>query len=619
MTINRLHFYLSVILLSFISSAFADTWLFDFGPANQTTTSNYNNITNPGVHTVNSLVNSEGLATSLSLGISIPFNTTATNSNGTTSPAPETGFLPTATRDSFFGNAVSFQGQTAPNAQLRLTGLDRAQVYDFTLFASRTGVTDNRQTEYKATGSNSKTAFINAAENTSQVALLTDIQPATDGSVVLDLAPGPDNTNSNRFYYLGAMKIVSRVPTCAAEDGSYDDALVKYPFVDGVSPYNMGHWIYRPAGYSYGPCKKYPLLVWLHGAGETCSKASLDSLVIRSSLNSPGYQIQQGTAYTNQRPFLNGLILQPQTCSSWNATDLDALIEYVKTKVRVDEDRIYVTGLSLGGGGTWAYAASKYTKVAAIVPIAGTEQSLSSINAASHVPTWAFHNYNDTNTKGLNPETSLFRCKNYTPRECTIEHIDRMSPFAETGVMFGYSPDHGATMATSDRTANLAKMLPTDLLPTQWNWSNGRLPLDPSAKTILTIFAANGHGGWTTAYSMQDMWLWLYAQKREPAPTIKINSPLVTPANAGVSSGATIVISTKIGLTGVPLGQLTVDLKVLGGSHAAVMNYDSITKIYSLSYSLPAGLTPGVKGIGITAVDTNGNRTVKFLTLTLDP
>lgn len=438
------------------------------------------------------------------------------------------------------------------------------------------------------------------------------------------MAPGLANSNSTRFYYIGAMKIVSRtiVPdTCVGDDPALDDKLSQYTYIDDPLSYPMGHWLYRPAGYSDLPCKKYPLLVWLHGAGETCSNGSLD-ILNKSSLNSPGYQILQGTAYSNQRPFLNGIILQPQTCDGWSALNIDAMVEYVKTKVRVDDERIYVTGLSLGGGGTWAYAASKYTKVAAIVPIAGTESALSSINAASHVPTWAFHNYNDTNVKStsLGPVTDLFRCKRHTPRECTIEHIDRMIPFATTNAMQNYSFDAGATQATTHRTSTLIKSLPGDLLPTQWNWNNGTAPLDSSAKTLLTIYATTGHSGWANTYNSQVMWQWLYAQHREPAPTLKISSQTITPLNASINSGAAILISTKISVTNVPLATVSADLKPLGGSANTPLVYDSVSKTYRLTYILPAiGVNAGTKGIGIVAVDTSGNRTLKYVTFTVDP
>jgi len=230
-----------LLLFIFLSSSIhAETWLFDFGPATQNTTPGYNNINNPGIQTHTGLINSEGSTTGASLTISIPFNTDGTNPNGTTTPAPETGFVASATRDSFFGNVVTFQGISAPNAQMRLSGLDPAQRYDFSIFASRMGVTDNRQTEYKITGLNSVTAYLDASANTANVATIIDIQPATDGTIVIDLAPGPANTNSTKFYYMGAMKIVSRtlVPdTCDASDPTLDDKLTKYTYVAGISVY----------------------------------------------------------------------------------------------------------------------------------------------------------------------------------------------------------------------------------------------------------------------------------------------------------------------------------------------------------------------------------------------
>ena len=110
----------------FTNGANAETWLFDFGPSSQTSSPGYNNITNQGIQAYTGLINSDGQTTGLSLTITIPFNQGGTNSNGTTSPAPETGFVANATRDSFFGNTVSFQGNVVPNSQLKISGLDPA-------------------------------------------------------------------------------------------------------------------------------------------------------------------------------------------------------------------------------------------------------------------------------------------------------------------------------------------------------------------------------------------------------------------------------------------------------------------------------------------------------------
>ena len=58
---------------------------------------------------------------------------------------------------------------------------------------------------------------------------------------------------------------------------------------------------------------------------------------------------------------------------------------------RIDTTRIYVTGLSLGGFGTWAYARAKPERVAAVVPIAGGGSTGTAVCAMRDVPVWAFH------------------------------------------------------------------------------------------------------------------------------------------------------------------------------------------------------------------------------------
>src|SRR6478736_1660170 len=115
MSFKNILLRISIFAIIFFSfTAYADTWLFDFGPASQITTPNYNNITNPGIQSYTGLINVDGQTTGASLTITIPFNTGGTNSNGTTTPGVETGFPANATRDSFFGNVISFQGNIVP-------------------------------------------------------------------------------------------------------------------------------------------------------------------------------------------------------------------------------------------------------------------------------------------------------------------------------------------------------------------------------------------------------------------------------------------------------------------------------------------------------------------------
>ena len=69
---------------------------------------------------------------------------------------------------------------------------------------------------------------------------------------------------------------------------------------------------------------------------------------------------------------------------------VDEMVEAARTRFRIDDRRIYVTGLSLGGNGSWMYAIDFPEKVAAIVPIAGWGEP-SRACAMKAVSTWAFH------------------------------------------------------------------------------------------------------------------------------------------------------------------------------------------------------------------------------------
>jgi poly(3-hydroxybutyrate) depolymerase len=188
----------------------AEIWNFDFG-ATGTPTSGANNITNPGVHTRTSLVNSSGQATGVALSITIPFNRSGANTLGTQTPSSSVEFPASATRDSFFGNAAaSWNGYLVTNSRIELTGLDPNYAYDFVVFASRMSVSDNRDTEYKFSGANVSTAYLNASNNTTLSPAVPGIRPTSSGVIAIDIKPGPANTEVHRAFYIGAMKMTSR-------------------------------------------------------------------------------------------------------------------------------------------------------------------------------------------------------------------------------------------------------------------------------------------------------------------------------------------------------------------------------------------------------------------------
>lgn len=145
----------------------------------------------------------------------------------------------------------------------------------------------------------------------------------------------------------------------------------------------VGYYTYRPEAHYLHPEEKFPLLLFLHGAGE---KGNGTTELSRVLVYGPPKLINQG----NDLPFI---VVSPQLPSSqggWSVSHIDELIARAKTESRVDTTRIYVTGLSMGGYGTWAYAVARPAVVAAVVPIAGAGSTGQACQMRT-VPVWAFH------------------------------------------------------------------------------------------------------------------------------------------------------------------------------------------------------------------------------------
>lgn len=206
---------LGAALLVFLGpSLSAQTYLIDFGGANITTRgpipddpNNYwNNVgtaigsTTNGVLT--NLVSSLNSTSTISLAMISRFN--GNNENGA---QVSTIYPVDATRDSLYGNTEIFNNLTNIFPSFKLTGLDPATKYTLTFYASRTGVSDIRETDYTVTGGNSGLATLDAANNIDSTASVVDITPDGAGEIRIDLTPSANNNNGNHFTYLGVLQV----------------------------------------------------------------------------------------------------------------------------------------------------------------------------------------------------------------------------------------------------------------------------------------------------------------------------------------------------------------------------------------------------------------------------
>jgi hypothetical protein len=206
--------------IALAAQAYAAPIFLDFGDSAQPTPGNYNNliVNPPPTLSIPNLIDSTGAATGFGANVSGFFN--GSNTQGTTAPTgAASAFHAQATRDNGFGHAAAFGGNPlTPMGTVALTGLNPALTYDFTFFASRTGATDIRETEYAVAGLNSGSALLDASNNTSNVATVLSIAPTALGEITIQIDPGPNNNNASQFWYIAAMQFSATVPepTCAA-------------------------------------------------------------------------------------------------------------------------------------------------------------------------------------------------------------------------------------------------------------------------------------------------------------------------------------------------------------------------------------------------------------------
>ena len=142
--------------------------------------------------------------------------------------------------------------------------------------------------------------------------------------------------------------------------------------------------LYKP--WEYDSSTSWPLIVFLHGAGERGDDGLKPS------------DVGLGRAIRHHAERFPALAVMPQCPEdSWWDKELgvvDAVMDAALQTCSVDEDRIYLTGLSMGGFGTWWYGAMHPGRFAALLPICGGGRP-EEAGELARVPIWAVHGADD--------------------------------------------------------------------------------------------------------------------------------------------------------------------------------------------------------------------------------
>jgi predicted peptidase len=158
--------------------------------------------------------------------------------------------------------------------------------------------------------------------------------------------------------------------------------------------------LYLPADYADSD-KEFPLVLFLHGAGERGN--DLEKVKVHGLPR----LVNEGKNF----PFI---VVSPQ-CPDlmlWNTDVLSSLLDEIEANYKVDKNRIYVTGLSMGGHGTWSLALAQPDRFAAIAPVCGWADTTKA-NTISHLPIWVFHGAKDAVVPVKTSEDMVAALKNF--------------------------------------------------------------------------------------------------------------------------------------------------------------------------------------------------------------
>ncbi len=197
---------------------------------------------------------------------------------------------------------------------------------------------------------------------------------------------GRQYTRAMRNPWLG-MIIVLLAATAASPAGaepsvgrSVHRLWLEDPLTDHVN-----YLLYVPLSYASGPASDWPLILFLHGSEQRGDDpALLDDMALLAFAREDG-----------DFPFV-AVIPQCPRNTYWPPRIVKKVLDSVESTLRIDRNRIYLTGFSMGGFGTWQTAAAFPGTFAAIAPICGLSD-LSDVPRLAGIPIWAFHGARDVN------------------------------------------------------------------------------------------------------------------------------------------------------------------------------------------------------------------------------
>ena len=194
----------------------------------------------------------------------------------------------------------------------------------------------------------------------------------------------------NVTRYLTAAALLALAASAVAQSSAPMQTAEQFSFKQTLSA-KVNYLLFLPKGYDAKGERRWPLILFLHGAGERGTN------VWNVAKHGP-------PKIATAQPDFPFIVVSPQCPDRqiWSKDQLLALLDDVIARHAVDTNRIYLTGLSMGGYGTWDLGLAHPERFAAIVPICGGGQIIAVLlgrgdrwAALQTLGVWAFHGGKD--------------------------------------------------------------------------------------------------------------------------------------------------------------------------------------------------------------------------------
>ncbi|MCE9666677.1 hypothetical protein LY474_02525 [Myxococcus stipitatus] len=264
-----------------------------------------------------------------------------------------------------------------------------------------------------------------------------------------------------------------------------DQIVTRLPSSSGAS---LGYSEYLPPGYLTST-ERYPTIIHLNGMGELGRATTQSELYTITTKHGALKHIRESATWKTYFGQKKAMVFSPQGYDNYSPEELRPFIQFIVANYRVDPTRLYLTGLSMGGWGTWRYARLYGNELAAIAPFATNIGAPGdTLTLLDGTAVWAGNSFSErgANISWLLSFTKVYGQYTALNPPSTEESATRTYLFDKTTKAWTSQPGLVATGTAIARQVN---------------------------------FAGAGHFGWTETYNQQAFWDWMFAQQRGGTPT----------------------------------------------------------------------------------------------------